>query len=221
MGGAGGTPSERSASPTPSSTSTSARSASRFEKLQSHMLTSLLSLQSIPPPNRQPVVKNKEPLSLPTTTRNFRGFVQKSGPVFLIQDTVHETLMWDHPARTLVVMAAWAVIGEYESEVRRRLIVQSGVTHLCFYPALHPYLLVPLPPFLLSLLLLQTYQARYPPVKAGASESTKVTPAQAIEHAILHPTSTGHGKVRPPLVPEPPNEGSVKYYENLRDIQNM
>lgn len=118
MGGrATGAPSERSASPTPSTTSTSATSASRFEKLQSHMLTSLLSLQSIPPPNRQPVSKNKEPLSLPTTTRNFRGFVQKSGPVFLIQDTVHETLMWDHPARTLVVMAAWAVIGESE-EVR-------------------------------------------------------------------------------------------------------
>lgn len=143
------------------------------------------------------MVKNKEPLSLPTTTRNFRGFVQKSGPVFLIQDTVHETLMWDYPARTLVVMAAWAVI------------------------ALHPYLLVPLPPFLLSLLLLQTYQARYPSVKAAGAPAHKVTPAQAIEHAIRHPTSTGHGKVRPPLVPEPPNEGSIKYYENLRDIQNM
>lgn len=76
------------------------------------MLTSLLSLQSIPPPNRLPVAKNKESLSLPTTTRNFRGFVQKSGPVFAIQDAVHETLMWDYPARTLCVMAAWAIIGE-------------------------------------------------------------------------------------------------------------
>lgn len=42
-----------------------------------------------------------------------------------------------------------------------------------------------------------------------------------MEHAITQPTSTGHGKVRPPLVPEPPHEGSIKYYENLRDIQNM
>lgn len=75
------------------------------------MLTSLLSLQSMPPPNRLPVAKNKEPLSLPTTTRNFRGFVQKSGPVFVIQDTIHETLMWDYPARTLCVMGAWAIIG--------------------------------------------------------------------------------------------------------------
>ncbi|CAO1638061.1 unnamed protein product [Parajaminaea phylloscopi] len=176
--------------------SSGSTSASRLERLQSHMLTSLLSLQSIPPPSRMPVTKSKEPLSLPTTTRNFRGFVQKSGPVFLIQDTVHETLMWDYPARTLCVMGCWAVI------------------------AIHPYLLVPLPAFLLTLLLLQTYQARFP-VAADTDEAAAVKPADVLKHALEHPTSTGHGKVQPPMVPEPPNEGSIKYYENLRDIQNM
>lgn len=104
----------RPPSPTLSATTTTSSSttkASRLERLQSHMLTSILSLQSVPPPNRLPVAKNKEPLSLPTTTRNFRGFVQKSGPVFAIQDAVHETLMWDHPARTVCVMGVWGIIG--------------------------------------------------------------------------------------------------------------
>jgi hypothetical protein len=87
-------------------------------------------------------------------------------------------------------------------------------------PALHPHLLVPMPTFMLSLLLLQTYQARYPPASTDPAVPP-VTPAQVIDHSISEPTSTGHGKVRPPMVPEPPNEGSIKYYENLRDIQNM
>lgn len=91
---------------------------------------------------------------------------------------------------------------------------------LALRPALHPHLLVPLPTFMLSLLLLQTYQARYPPASTDPAVPP-VTPAQVIDHAISEPTSTGHGKVRPPMVPEPPNEGSIKYYENLRDIQNM
>lgn len=128
--------------------------------------------------------------------------------------------MWDYPARTLCVMGCWAIIGENLSNVSAEwdALVLTWL-HLPDPAALHPHLLVPLPPFMLSLLLLQTYQARYPVPSDDPSEAVK--PKDVLEHALQNPTSTGHGKVQPPMTPEPPHEGSIKYYENLRDIQNM
>ena len=115
--------------------------------------------------------------------------------------------------------------------------------------ALNPYVLLAVPSFVLSLILMKTHSARFPlsnvptsvtrskpadegvPAAAadGAAASSglvdlskvKQTPADALQHSVLYPSSIGEGAVRPPLVPNPPAEGSVRYLENLRDIQNM
>ena len=89
--------------------------------------------------------------------------------------------------------------------------------------AFHPYLLLCLPSLILTLILIQTHSARFPHIPASTyqSGSTVPTPSEALYHSLKNPTSTGEGRVRPPLVPNPPHEGSIHYYENLRDIQNM
>lgn len=90
------------------------------------------------------------------------------------------------------------------------------------------------PTGILSIILIRTHAARFPvgqPIDEVSSTSASTsagkaglvtqTPAQALSHAVREPSSTGHGAVMPPLIPNPPHEGTIKYYENLRDIQNM
>ncbi|SJX63200.1 related to PEX29-peroxisomal integral membrane peroxin [Sporisorium reilianum f. sp. reilianum] len=184
--------------------------------LRNFALESVLAASAAPP--RLPVAKNKEPLSLPTTTKNFRGFVQKSGPMFWFQDGVEATLLWQDTSWTLMWMAIWAVISIY------------------------PWLLLLAPSTILSVVLVMTHRARYqdtmtpnivrmevpksPASKSRAADdksaaSSTASPAEVLAYSTTFPTSTGEGVVQPPLVPNPPHEGTVKYYENLRDIQNM
>lgn len=76
----------------------------------------------------------------------------------------------------------------------------------------------------MSIILIRTHAARFPvgqPVDDSKGGLTTQTPSQRLAHAIQKPSSTGQGAVRPPLTPNPPHEGTIKYYENLRDIQNM
>ncbi len=54
-----------------------------------------------------------------------------------------------------------------------------------------------------------------------AQPARQPRPADALRHSLLYPSSIGEGSVRPPLVPQPPTEGSIRYLANLRDIQNM
>jgi hypothetical protein len=104
----------------------------------------------------------------------------------------------------------------------------------CTCSALHPHLLLCAPTAIFSIILIRTHAARFPvgqPIDEATSSAppngTKEgdlvtqTPAHALAHAVQKPSSTGSGAVRPPLVPNPPHEGTIKYYENLRDIQNM
>jgi hypothetical protein len=46
----------------------------------------------------------RDPLSIPITTVNFRRFVSKVGPVFWLQDRLEEILMW---RRGWTVTSAW------------------------------------------------------------------------------------------------------------------
>ena len=103
--------------------------------------------------------------------------------------------------------------------------------------SVYPWLLVLAPSTVLSIILIMTHQARFDdsmnekattlktPVKAtkgGVQDLAQgPTPAQVLQYATDHPTRTGEGDVKPALVPNPPHEGTIKYYENLRDIQNM
>nr|CDI53806.1 conserved hypothetical protein [Melanopsichium pennsylvanicum 4] len=183
--------------------------------LQNFAIESILAASAAPP--RLPVAQNKEPLSLPTTTKNFRGFVQKSGPMFWFQDGVEATLMWQDASWTLMWMAIWAVISVY------------------------PWMLLLAPSMILSIILVMTHKARYqdsmthniarkqvPKSPNSKSKSTvdlyahnNASPAEVLDYATSLPTATGEGIAQPPLTPNPPHEGTVKYYENLRDIQNM
>ncbi|EPQ27380.1 uncharacterized protein PFL1_04919 [Pseudozyma flocculosa PF-1] len=214
--------------------SSSSKASNLFQQtttaLQNFAIESIISASAAPP--RLPISQTKEPLSLPTTTKNFRGFVQKSGPIFFFQDGVQATLVWQDTSWTLMWMAIWAVISIY------------------------PWTLVLMPSTVLAFILISTHRARFEdpmttatkakeaaaaaaaassssPSKASAGhrEHSKAqqakraaagpTPADVLEYSTGHPTKTGEGDVKPPLVPNPPHEGSIKYYENLRDIQNM
>ncbi|SPC65972.1 related to PEX29 - peroxisomal integral membrane peroxin [Ustilago sp. UG-2017b] len=210
-------PSVYSSSPPSDMSSSRSGEAGLFQQtsmaLQSLAIESVLSASAAPP--RLPVAENKVPLSLPTTTKNFRGFVQKSGPMFWFQDGVEATLMWQDTSWTLMWMAIWAMVSIY------------------------PWLLLLAPSTILSVILVMTHRARYqdtmtpnivrmevpksPSSKARSADDKALTasPAEVLAYSTTFPTSTGEGFVQPPLVPNPPHEGTVKYYENLRDIQNM
>ncbi|KAI3487348.1 hypothetical protein L1887_48769 [Cichorium endivia] len=189
----------------PSSEMSASRSAGNlFQQtsmaLQSFAIESVIAASAAPP--RLPVAQNKEPLSLPTTTKNFRGFVQKSGPMFWFQDGVEATLMWQDTSWTLMWMAIWAVISIY------------------------PWLLLLAPSTILSVILIMTHRARYqdtmtpniarmevprsPKTRAADAKTPPVgSPAEVLAYATTFPTSTGEGVVQPPLVPNPPHEGTV------------
>ena len=56
-----------------------------------------------------PLISTRDPLSIPTTTANFRRFVSKVGPIFWLQDRIEEILMWKRGWKaTTVWMAVYA-----------------------------------------------------------------------------------------------------------------
>ncbi|KAM0747244.1 hypothetical protein T439DRAFT_328999 [Meredithblackwellia eburnea MCA 4105] len=81
---------------------------------------------------------SKEPLSLQTTSNNFRKFVQKSGPIFAMQDAAEAVFRWDDVPKTVFFGAAWAF--------------------LCLYPAL----VLILPNIILTAILLYTHSRHVP-----------------------------------------------------------
>ncbi|PWN47631.1 hypothetical protein IE53DRAFT_390242 [Violaceomyces palustris] len=104
--------------------------------------------------------------------------------------------------------------------------------------SIYPLLLLCAPSAILSIILVKTHQARFPPRpssdskgsgagpggggKSGSNGGVESSPAQALNDSTQRPTKNKYiGSARPPLTPNPPNEGSIHYYENLRDIQNM
>ena len=57
------------------------------------------------------LVSTRDPLSIPTTTANFRRFVPKVGPIFWLQDRIEEILMWKKGWKvTTVWMAVYAFL---------------------------------------------------------------------------------------------------------------
>lgn len=110
-------------------------------------------------------------------------------------------------------------------------MAMTKLTYCSLLAALNPHMLLCAPTAIMSIILIRMHAIRFPVGRpldevsnAKGSEKTTLilqTPAQALARAIEKPSSTGHGAVRPPLIPNPPHEGTIKYYENLRDIQNM
>lgn len=86
--------------PTPSSSQRETTNSPHSPAKQSFtnvLLSSALHLPNLPEfssDNGHRLLSRREPLSLPTTTVNFRRFVARSGPVFWLQDRIEEVIMW-------------------------------------------------------------------------------------------------------------------------------
>jgi len=144
-------------------------------------------------PKRLPTERRKAPLSVPTTAVNFRGFVQKSGPMFVFQDGVESTLMWDDWLWTSMWMGIWAVV------------------------SLHPRLFICVPPAIAITIMCNTFFIRFP----ITDETRNMPPGDALRSVlqgcnVLHTEPTA-----PPIEPRPVVEGEMKYFLHMRDIQNM
>ncbi|KAK0554004.1 putative ATP-dependent helicase IRC3 [Tilletia horrida] len=183
--------------------------------VSAYALEALLGISAAPP--RLKTQQRKVGLSLPTITLNLRAFTQKSTPLFWFQDNVEATLTWDDPAWTVFCMGVYALV------------------------VLYPLRLLPAgAPAILVYILVQTHNARFPDFPRGqaaqASAAPKkkkgevppalsavISPAEVLristEDVVRHPP--GESKALPPVVAELPHEGSMQYYENVRDIQNM
>ncbi|WFD30376.1 hypothetical protein MSPP1_001395 [Malassezia sp. CBS 17886] len=173
-----------------------ARSAASFSQrasasMQSVLVESLIAVQG--GAARLPTDARKAPLSVATTSVNFRGFVQKSGPMFYIQDSVEATLMWDDWPWTTMWMAIWAVL------------------------ALNPHLFYCVPPVILIIVMCKNYFTRFP----RAPAETDQAPGDALRAALQGTAVLSESPRAPPLEPRPVHEGELRFYMNMRDIQNM
>lgn len=196
-GSGSGTPPRRNsdaseASLAPSVQSTASISTPRA--LSRKLLGSFAAVQAAPEPG--PAASQKDPLSLVITTKNFRAFAQKAGPLFWFQDYVEATLLWDDWAWTAMWMAIWAAI------------------------ALRPSLLLAAPSAVLTVILYKTHRARYPHAYPHAHLHSS-PPAETVSCLIQEPTELHSDHSLPPIAPKPAAEGSIQFLQNLRDIQNM
>lgn len=88
------------------------------EMFMSHLLPSTLPAKAtssapLPAPGRvKDLSSQREPLSLPAMTNNFRRFVARCGVLFWFQDRVEEVLYWRKPAWTYAYMLTWCFICE-------------------------------------------------------------------------------------------------------------
>jgi hypothetical protein len=63
--------------------------------------------------NAPRLMSNRDPLSIPLTTTNFRRFAARTGPVFWIQDRIEEIVTWKKGWKaTAAWMAAYAFLCE-------------------------------------------------------------------------------------------------------------
>ncbi|WRT64878.1 uncharacterized protein IL334_001814 [Kwoniella shivajii] len=155
----------------------------------------------------------KEGLSLPLVSNNFRRFVTRVGPVFWLQDRIEEILFWRKPIWTWAWMMTW--------------------TFICFQPRA----LLLLPSLILMLILLHTHERLAPlPSLLGIS----IPPSTATDrfqppspNPAGNPNASGGGftststkdadgeTVEKVVVPPKEAESAVDYYMNLQAIQNL
>jgi hypothetical protein len=85
-----------SAPPTSPTSTQGARTV--FGNLPSLLLASSLQIQtnglSENPRSGSQLLSTRDPLSVPTTTVNFRRFISRLGPVFWLQDRIEEIVTW-------------------------------------------------------------------------------------------------------------------------------
>ncbi|ORY27745.1 integral peroxisomal membrane peroxin-domain-containing protein [Naematelia encephala] len=150
----------------------------------------------------------RETLSLPLVSNNFRRFITKVGPVFWLQDRVEEVLFWRKPRWTIAWMLLW--------------------TFTCFQPRI----LLLLPSLILILLLLHVHERNHSfPSLLGVFTPTptagtvRVNPSPNPNSTATFSASTvpdgTEGGAQIPVVPPKEAESGVDYYMNLQAIQNL
>nr|ODN91493.1 hypothetical protein L204_05477 [Cryptococcus depauperatus CBS 7855] len=153
----------------------------------------------------------REGLSVPILSNNFRRFVTRVGPVFWIQDRVEEVLFWRKPVWTWGWMLAWSFI--------------------CFKPRV----LLMLPSLALIIILLHVHERSHalpsllgkytsPPLATARVAPTSKKAESGLERDSYTATTTKDEKgdtVSVPAVPPKEVESGVDYYMNIQAIQNM
>jgi len=118
-----------------------------------------------------PLLSIREPLSIPTTTINFKRFVAKSGPVFWFQDRVEEVVMWRKGWRvTGVWMAVYTFLCAFRSYRSFVLLLTSWVGYF-------PRMILLIPHTILISIIISTHPSLHtsPP---SSSTTTTTPPAQ-------------------------------------------
>ncbi|KAL0573022.1 hypothetical protein V5O48_008933 [Marasmius crinis-equi] len=146
--------------------------------------------------SKEPIVllSNKDPLSIPIMSVNFKEFIQRVGPVFWLQDRIEEIVLWKRGWR---MTCTWL----------------SFYGLICYFPKL----IFVLPHVALIAIMLSTYsypKPKPPPVPAlftAAAAPGSSPPSTSEDNA---------NTVKPPL-PAPVAEDSVDWQANIQAIQNL
>ncbi|ODN80394.1 hypothetical protein L202_02645 [Cryptococcus amylolentus CBS 6039] len=154
----------------------------------------------------------REGLSVPVLSNNFRRFVTRVGPIFWLQDRVEEVVFWRKPVWTWGWMLAWVFI--------------------CFQPRV----LLLLPSLGLIVLLLHIHERNHPlpsllgiiapaPLATTRVEQQGSDKGQDSPDRLAYTSTTTRDEagqvVGVPAVPPKEAESGVDYYMNIQAIQNL
>ncbi|KAI0304289.1 integral peroxisomal membrane peroxin-domain-containing protein [Multifurca ochricompacta] len=81
------------------------------------------------------LLSTRDPLSVPTTTVNFRRFISKIGPIFWLQDRIEEIVTWKKGWKVTVV---WMVIYSFLCYYPRLILLLPNAVVLAIIIAAHP-----------------------------------------------------------------------------------
>jgi hypothetical protein len=185
----------------------------------------------------------REPLTLPNMTNNFRRFVSRAGFIFWLMDRVEEVMFWRKPMWTWAWLICWSLICESPGVLR--------VLDLNHSTAFYPRLILCAPSAALILILLHQYEKAHPSITNPSSQFTAVAAPKSIlsnplagsigaqltatTDPAVHPTARpdvhadekAHGStvdtdgtVIPAASAGVPESG-VDYFMNLQGIQNL
>ncbi|KAI9443349.1 integral peroxisomal membrane peroxin-domain-containing protein [Lactarius indigo] len=88
------------------------------------------------PRNVSQLMSTRDPLSVPTTTVNFRRFISRIGPVFWLQDRVEEIITW---RKGWKVTALWMAIYSFLCYYPRLILLLPNAVILAIIIASHPH----------------------------------------------------------------------------------
>ncbi|KAH9080385.1 integral peroxisomal membrane peroxin-domain-containing protein [Lactarius deliciosus] len=120
---------------------TSPSSAQRtvFGNLPSLLLASSLQISTVHSPenprNVSQLMSTRDPLSVPTTTINFRRFISKIGPVFWLQDRIEEIITW---RKGWKVTALWMAVYSFLCYYPRLILLLPNAVILAIIIVSHP-----------------------------------------------------------------------------------